>query len=1245
MSCQGSLLLLVLLTSCSAQHIYYVAPTPDTPCPGEPCHTLSQYVADNGFKNLPVKAKIEFLPGNHTLEKTISMQKLTQLTLHGDSSFLPEDASRIVCTWPAGFVFTDITELHITALAFTSCGHRYSAAVIIKSVQQSNISSCSFHNSRNENEYDHDGYEHDYCFGNGGALCVETSTLNLTRNTFLKNSALTGGALYVKDSSNLILSMNTFQNNSAQHGGALNVVQSRLNLTRNTFQNNSAAAMGGAIKIQESSFLTLIGATFQQNTAGYGGGALSIRSYSTLILIGTTFQRNSAEYGGAVYIMQASKSTITGSTFEYNHGKVQGGALFVTESCSLNLTGNTFQNNFATELGGNIYIVGSSMIITNNNFTRGSAEVGGIIAATNSCVRMYETNGIRNSRAQYGAAIAALDSQLNLTGNTAFENNTASYGGGLYVHNTIITGKMTLANNLATEGGGGVYASNSTFYFTGNTTIVHNSAVDGGGLLLSGQSQFYLQPNTHVHFISNSAKSTGGAIKVAERNPLTYCTLSSYSDSRCFFQIKNQSENWNDVLKIKKIIDNLNVRIHFDNNSAIRAGADLHGGSVDNCTLSNIQTLSLECNHCPTSGNVFDDVAITISKITPGISSDPLHICACRNNLVDCTGSYHHPDPVYAGAALEVPVIAHGQRKGTTPAIVQVINTSKSSITIPQNENIQNANNSCTTLKYTIQSSAENITQNMTLYAKGPCTPSQTNTLTITVDILYSPPGFQLLSNQTACTCAERLQHFTDTCLINNKTVLRRQDAEFWVGYDSRTHGLILHPHCPLDYCTSGEVYLAANDSDKQCNYNRSGLLCGKCSENLSLSLGSSRCLQCSNSYLTILVAFIFAGIALVVLLLVLRLTVAAGTINGLIFYANIITVNSAIFFQPQVTNVLTVFVAWLNLDLGIETCFYNGMDAYIKTWLQFTFPIYVWALVGMIIFGSHYSGRITRMFGSNPVAVLATLFLLSYAKLLRTVIAELSYTFLEYPNNSQIAVWLYDGNIRYLGGKHTLLFTAAMVCLIFLFLPYTMLLIFSQCLQAKSELKIFSCINSHYVKPFLDAYHAPYSNKYRYWTGLMLLLRLVLFLISAVNASGDPNINLLSIASTTTLILPIILGSRIYKTWSLGFLETSFMINLTILAVATLYIRLTGGNQNAATFISVGVAFATFTGIVIYHSAQQLKGTWLWRRVCLRHDYTRVPLTDVDSGLDDPPDSVFVPGAAPTKTVVDIHEPCTATD
>ena len=73
-------------------------------------------------------------------------------------------------------------------------------------------------------------------------------------------------------------------------------------------------------------------------------------------------------------------------------------------------------------------------------------------------------------------------------------------------------------------------------------------------------------------------------------------------------------------------------------------------------------------------------------------------------------------------------------------------------------------------------------------------------------------------------------------------------------------------------------------------------------------------------------------GVALAFLLLVCKLTIAAGTISGLVFYANIVGVNRTTFLLVKTTDVLSVFIAWLNLDCGIETCFYDGMDAYITT-------------------------------------------------------------------------------------------------------------------------------------------------------------------------------------------------------------------------------------------------------------------------------------------------------------------------
>ena len=117
-----------------------------------------------------------------------------------------------------------------------------------------------------------------------------------------------------------------------------------------------------------------------------------------------------------------------------------------------------------------------------------------------------------------------------------------------------------------------------------------------------------------------------------------------------------------------------------------------------------------------------------------------------------------------------------------------------------------------------------------------------------------------------------------------------------WISYNNDTDGYLVYPNCPLDYClsTSPSVNLNQPDgADAQCAFNWSPLLCGSCQPGLSLSLGSSHCLSCPYYWPALLIAItiaaILARIALVALLLMLNMTVDVGTLNGLIFYANVV--------------------------------------------------------------------------------------------------------------------------------------------------------------------------------------------------------------------------------------------------------------------------------------------------------------------------------------------------------------------
>ena len=278
-----------------------------------------------------------------------------------------------------------------------------------------------------------------------------------------------------------------------------------------------------------------------------------------------------------------------------------------------------------------------------------------------------------------------------------------------------------------------------------------------------------------------------------------------------------------------------------------------------------------------------------------------------------------------------------------------------------------------------------------------------------------------------------------------------------WIG--NYSGDVVAHTDCPLDYCRPKDSNVSLLWQDKQCAFNHSGVLCGACQPGLSLALGTSQCLQCSNIYLLLLIPFALAGVALVFLLLKCNLTVSVGTINGLIFYANIIRVNHSIFFPKGTVNILTkflsVFIAWINLDLGIETCFCKGINAYTKAWLQFVFPVYIWILVGAMIVSSRYSLRIAKLTGSNAVPVLATLFLLSYTKLLRSVITAVSPITLTDHNGRISLLWLQDGNVAFLQGVHIILFAMAMVTMFLYVVPSTLLTVLAPYLQAWSNLRV----------------------------------------------------------------------------------------------------------------------------------------------------------------------------------------------
>ena len=455
-----------------------------------------------------------------------------------------------------------------------------------------------------------------------------------------------------------------------------------------------------------------------------------------------------------------------------------------------------------------------------------------------------------------------------------------------------------------------------------------------------------------------------------------------------------------------------------------------------------------------------------------------------QSSLCVCTSEVHYNCQifnigyVYPGQTLTISLLMNRQKVNTSNAVAVKTDVNQQYVTpcivLDINENLQLINRQCTKLQYTIGFSTESYCELFLKLASD----SDEYLNIFSIRQITCPTGFVKINKRCQCDPA-LVQHGITICNINDQTILR--PANSWMYSTTHNNSYIYHTslHCPFHYCLPHSSHLNFSTPNSQCQFNRSGLLCGYCQQGLSTVFSSSHCQHCSSVYLLLIIPLTVVGVILVLVLFALNLTVTDGTINGFIFYANIISINTPVFFTKLNQFSLTyTFISLANLDLGIQTCFYNGMDDYAKMWLQLAFPLYLIFIATLIIIASRYSTTIQRLTARRALPVLTTLFLLSYTKILRIVSSVLFFysTITHLPSKHTTLVWSVDANVPLFGVRFTILFIVCLILFIIL-VPFNVILLFTRALSR------FRFINK--FKPLLDAYQGPYKNKFYYWTGL----------------------------------------------------------------------------------------------------------------------------------------------------------------
>ena len=1056
---------------------------------------------------------------------------------------------------------------------------------------------------------------------NGGVLYCIGANVAIEQSEFNNNTAITaGGVLYVYSSTVKIEASDFKENNARLRGGVVNSIESTIAIEASNFSDNTATSSGGVLYTYNS-IVTIEASDFHNNLAQFGG-VLYFETYCKITVDDSSFTFNRATRGAVVYAKRNSKVNWNDATLVSNNSALEYGVIYVL---------------FSEFNGANVMILNNigSLVVFSGNITLGNVKFqsnqppniatvnvqeGGAITLLQSNAFFDRSCTLELNNAKNGGAIFSTESKLHVSGDVTIAHNKATEnGGGIYLLNSELNYQQgstsVLINNTAARKGGGIHAISSFVKVSYNCRLspfcIHfdgNIAKNGGALSLEANTKLYAQKhhnnggcgygnnNIMSMIFTGNIADYGGAMYVDDDSNSGSCAR--VQKTECIFQ----------VIALHSIVGTfLDTRsIAFSGNIARISGSTMYGGLLDRCAVSQFAEVNnkheIKKQNYEYEGNgvaYFEDVSFGFTN-TSKISSLPVQVCLCVNNKHNC--SHQTYISVKKGEALTLSLAAVDQVGIPVEGIIQTsLNFTESGLA--EGQLTREILGECTDMEFNVFS--PHNSEELTMYASnGPCKDAELSRRKVQIDFLpcSCPLGFQAsVNNKTSCTCEchRNISQYVEHCDSNTGTFVRHSQSRVWISHvnDTKVPGFIIYSNCPFDYCNQLSLPVDLNQpsgSDVQCAFNRSSMLCGSCQSHLSLSLGSSLCLSCPTHwpalFITITIASLLSGIALVALLLVLNMTVAVGTLNGLIFYANILYANKSILFPNdfQKANFLITFVSWLNLDIGIDTCYFPGMNTYVKTWLQFAFPAYVILLVVLVIIFSSYSSRFSNLIGRrDPVATLATLVLLSYAKLLETCFKSLSVGYLTYPDGVNDMLWLPDANVKYLSRKHVPLFIVAILILL-IGLVYTTILFTWQWLLHLPQWKVFGWSRNQKLQTFIETYLAPYSSKHRYWTGLLLIVRAVLYLTAAVNFSNDPHVALTAIVVTVccVILLGRFIACRVYRKCPLDTLETFFHLNILFFALFTWHSlsNNTVAIQAAAAYTSVIVTFITVLIIILYH-------------------------------------------------------------
>ena len=930
------LILLVIIagvwgqTNCSANESCYFSGE------NELCEFLNKIASENyqeaKFFNITLNSsQLHILDSQRMITLVSNSNRSLQLSIQSDDMTIPANISCHTQNSTGGIAFVRYHSIHLTNLVFDHCGAFFSNDSLL------DIDSSDVYFDRNASAvllFNHCSHIklNDVSIVNyrGFALVSVNNLYSSSLDDILVSQTL----LTTRSGSGILL---LYKNSELLTSGySPNTTITGCRFLNNTSKPNISKCQTDVYKSDHKNI--------SQLPVYYAAGLTIIYNQLNVTahvnVLNTTFKHNVGEsYAGALLVMHLnspSQSVTTigaGTVFEENKilYRCHGSAILFYTYFSLEMKIQPLK-----KLPTNPAVL---LDVTDTSFIRQDGKGAVFLSASNQvmfrAIARFKMVNFTSNTARYGLGVCMY--AITLTSNhfgkldTSYgleihldrvqvsknmQNLTISFGVPItsiftfrYVNLVVVSGTEQQPSVFRRNFGSVIELVDTNINLLGTLVFADNHAYDGAAIMMKKGHSINLARNLSALFVNNSAQHQGGAI---------------YAESQqrsCVFQIENFSS----------IVLYQNTTLKFINNSARLSGNSIYATPIYHCYMSNPDTLVGNTKLARIYNRLFYFKS-SGSSTNHNLSTTPDRLVSHKTHC-----SRHRPIYTYPGNTLRIKIAAlneinqtcfsqvhttlskwNGPERPVTDIDLWILSHGQEVQVIKEDQN-------WTALNLTIRTRNDSCVPHKK--NKHPCQglftvslPKKPGAFSCRVLLKSCPPWFKLKVYSGRCECSDLLKKFDSNsfCNIQKKTLETRSLNNLWLGKINTTNRLgkkntvlAIALNCPLSMCKTSifgrkrdlKVSVKTGEVNGLCLNNRTGVLCSQCKPGQSVVAGSDQCMTCNNWYLFTIIFYLVSGVLLIGTLYCLRLTLASGTLNGLIFFANTSFSELLVFFLVKSGN------------------------------------------------------------------------------------------------------------------------------------------------------------------------------------------------------------------------------------------------------------------------------------------------------------------------------------------------------